>query len=182
MGKTTIRFWAALSGSECLRWLDSKYLESRTESQRLAEVQYNFETPYLEGSRVDQLASLLNCLAEDAETGERCQAWCQRQCFISLEWTWFTLYTKNHKNTKDKSKLVRLVRGCVLASCFWLRSCKSFNKSSPLVAECLGRLPTNLRFAHTSAARYKQSILRNINQNSKNVGYIPQASTGSRKK
>ena len=35
------------------------------------EVEYNFETPYLEGSRVEQLGTLLKLLAHDAETDER---------------------------------------------------------------------------------------------------------------
>eukprot|EP00913_Durusdinium_trenchii_P016383 g15400.t1 len=41
------------------------------ESVQKRYVQYNFETPYLDGSRVDQLRSLLKCLAYDPETGER---------------------------------------------------------------------------------------------------------------
>lgn len=40
-------------------------------AQLTLKVQYNFETPYLEGSRVERLASLLKCLAEDPDTGER---------------------------------------------------------------------------------------------------------------
>lgn len=48
---------------------DLKFTPNDSVKQRY--VQYNFETPYLEGSRVDQLVSLLNCLADDPDTGER---------------------------------------------------------------------------------------------------------------
>eukprot|EP00438_Fugacium_kawagutii_P026269 Skav227694 [mRNA] locus=scaffold2761:109738:113467:- [translate_table: standard] len=48
---------------------DIRYTPQESLKQRY--VQYNFETPYLEGSRVDLLGSLLNNLAHDPETGER---------------------------------------------------------------------------------------------------------------
>ena len=38
---------------------------------RVSQVEYNFESPYLEGSRVEQLQNLLQSLSSDPETGER---------------------------------------------------------------------------------------------------------------
>ncbi|CAE7682279.1 unnamed protein product [Symbiodinium pilosum] len=44
---------------------------SAPDSLKARYVEYNFETPYLEGSRVEQLGTLLKLLAHDAETDER---------------------------------------------------------------------------------------------------------------